>query len=165
MAGTPHHAPHSAVRIGILEISPKTRQRILCILAAARIWIDRRVLRFRLIPVFRFLGSLVGPDVLPDRSLGARTANLRCRVKFFVYTMAGSMLMLIGIIYLYNQAGTFDYAKILAGLQNGSIASTYQEQLLLFLAFFIAFAIKVPLFPPAHLAAGCARGKRLPPVP
>ena len=68
-------------------------------------------------------------------------------VKFFVYTMAGSMLMLVGIIYIYNQAGTFDYAKIMAGLQNGSIASTYQEQLLLFLAFFIAFAIKVPLFP------------------
>ncbi len=68
-------------------------------------------------------------------------------VKFFLYTMAGSMLMLVGIIYLYNQAGTFDYARILAGLQNGSIASTYQEQLLLFLAFFIAFAIKVPIFP------------------
>jgi NADH-quinone oxidoreductase subunit M len=57
------------------------------------------------------------------------------------------MLMLVGIIYLYNQAGTFDYSTILAGLQNGSIASTYPEQLLLFLAFFIAFAIKVPLFP------------------
>src|SRR5580704_3609646 len=57
------------------------------------------------------------------------------------------MLMLVGITYLYNQAGTFDYARILAGLQNGSIAPTYQEQLLLFLAFFIAFAIKVPLFP------------------
>ena len=68
-------------------------------------------------------------------------------VKFFLYTMAGSMLMLVGIIYLYNQAGTFDYTKILAGLQNGSIALTYHEQLLLFLAFFIAFAIKVPLFP------------------
>jgi NADH-quinone oxidoreductase subunit M len=68
-------------------------------------------------------------------------------VKFFLYTMAGSALMLVGIIYLYNQAGSFDYATILAGLQNGSIAPTYQEQLLLFLAFFIAFAIKVPIFP------------------
>jgi NADH-quinone oxidoreductase subunit M len=68
-------------------------------------------------------------------------------VKFFLYTFAGSMLMLVGIIYLYNQAGTFDYATILRGLQNGSIAPTYQEQFLLFLGFFIAFAIKVPLFP------------------
>ncbi len=68
-------------------------------------------------------------------------------VKFFLYTMAGSVLMLVGIIYLYNQAGTFDYTKILAGLQSGSISLSYQAQLLLFLAFFGAFAIKVPLFP------------------
>jgi len=68
-------------------------------------------------------------------------------VKFFLYTMAGSMLMLVAIIYLYNAAGTFDYSRILAGIQNGSIPLSSQEQLLLFLAFFIAFAIKVPLFP------------------
>ena len=68
-------------------------------------------------------------------------------VKFFLYTMAGSVLMLVAIIYLYNQAGTFDYVKILAGLQNGTIAPRINEQLLLFLAFFVAFAIKVPLFP------------------
>ncbi len=68
-------------------------------------------------------------------------------VKFFVYTMAGSMLMLVGMIYLYNLAGTFDYPTILAGLQSGAIAISSVEQLWLFLAFFIAFAIKVPLFP------------------
>jgi NADH-quinone oxidoreductase subunit M len=68
-------------------------------------------------------------------------------VKFFLYTMAGSVLMLVAIIYLYNAAGTFDYPKILAGLQSGAIALSYPEQLYLFLAFFIAFAIKVPLFP------------------
>jgi NADH-quinone oxidoreductase subunit M len=68
-------------------------------------------------------------------------------IKFFLYTMAGSALMLVAIIYLYNISGTFDYGKILAGLQSGSIALTSQEQLLLFLAFFVAFAIKVPLFP------------------
>ena len=68
-------------------------------------------------------------------------------LKFFVYTMAGSALMLIAMIYLYNQSGTFDYTKILAGLQSGAISLTSGEQLLLFLGFFIAFAIKVPLFP------------------
>jgi NADH-quinone oxidoreductase subunit M len=68
-------------------------------------------------------------------------------VKFFVYTMAGSMLMLVGIIYLYNLTGTFDYAKILGGLQSGAIVLSPVEQLWLFLAFFIAFAIKVPVFP------------------
>ncbi len=39
-------------------------------------------------------------------------------IKFFLYTMAGSALMLVAIIYLYNQSGTFDYAEILAGLQS-----------------------------------------------
>jgi NADH-quinone oxidoreductase subunit M len=68
-------------------------------------------------------------------------------VKFFLYTMAGSALMLVGIIYLYNLAGTFDYSKILAGIESGAIALSPVEQLWLFLAFFIAFAIKVPLFP------------------
>jgi NADH-quinone oxidoreductase subunit M len=68
-------------------------------------------------------------------------------VKFFLYTMAGSALMLIAMIYLYVQAGTFDYTKILAGIQSGAISLNTTEQLYLFLGFFIAFAIKVPLFP------------------
>jgi NADH-quinone oxidoreductase subunit M len=68
-------------------------------------------------------------------------------VKFFLYTMAGSALMLIAMIYLYNLSGTFDYTKILAGIQSGAISLTGTEQLYLFLGFFIAFAIKVPLFP------------------
>ena len=68
-------------------------------------------------------------------------------VKFFLYTMAGSVLMLAAIIYLYNQAGTFDYVEILRQLQIGHLALEFAAELLLFLAFFIAFAIKVPLFP------------------
>ncbi len=70
-------------------------------------------------------------------------------VKFFLYTMAGSVLMLVAIIYLYQRAGTgsFDYTDILNALQSGKIALTSNEELWLFLAFFLAFAIKVPLFP------------------
>jgi len=68
-------------------------------------------------------------------------------VKFFLYTMAGSVLMLAAIIYLYNRAGTFGYAAILDQLSSGRLAFTPFEQMLLFLAFFVAFAIKVPLFP------------------
>jgi len=68
-------------------------------------------------------------------------------VKFFLYTMAGSMLMLVAIIFLYNRAGTFDYTQILSQLQSGRLALSSQVEMLLFLAFFIAFAIKVPLFP------------------
>jgi len=68
-------------------------------------------------------------------------------VKFFLYTMAGSMLMLAAIIYLYNRTQTFGYAEILDQLASGRLTFTSSEQMLLFLAFFIAFAIKVPLFP------------------
>ncbi|HEV3331805.1 MAG TPA: NADH-quinone oxidoreductase subunit M [Bryobacteraceae bacterium] len=68
-------------------------------------------------------------------------------VKFFLYTFAGSVLMLAAIIYLYNRAGTFSYPAILAMLSSGRLMFDSTEQLLLFLAFFIAFAIKVPLFP------------------
>lgn len=68
-------------------------------------------------------------------------------VKFFLYTMAGSMLMLVALIFIYNRAGTFDYAAILSGLESGKIMLSHTEETFLFLGFFIAFAIKVPLFP------------------
>ncbi|MDQ6760071.1 MAG: NADH-quinone oxidoreductase subunit M [Acidobacteriota bacterium] len=68
-------------------------------------------------------------------------------VKFFLYTMAASVLMLGAIIYVYGRAGTFDYPAILAMLQSGKLTWSAAEQLWLFLAFFLAFAVKVPLFP------------------
>jgi NADH-quinone oxidoreductase subunit M len=68
-------------------------------------------------------------------------------VKFFLYTMAGSVLMLAGIIYLYNRAGTFNYTAILDSMASGKLSLSGLEEMLLFLAFFLAFAIKVPLFP------------------
>jgi len=68
-------------------------------------------------------------------------------VKFFLYTMAGSVLMLAGIIFIYNRAATFDYPTLLGMLSAGKLSFSPAEQLYLFLAFFLAFAIKVPLFP------------------
>jgi NADH-quinone oxidoreductase subunit M len=68
-------------------------------------------------------------------------------VKFFLYTMAGSVLMLTAIIFLYGQAGTFDYAAVLEQIGSGRIILSHTQETLLFLAFFVAFAIKVPLFP------------------
>jgi NADH-quinone oxidoreductase subunit M len=68
-------------------------------------------------------------------------------VKFFVYTMLGSVLMLGSILYLHSIAGTFDYTEIMNGLNSGSIALRRDQQLLLFLGFFAAFAVKVPIFP------------------
>jgi NADH-quinone oxidoreductase subunit M len=63
-------------------------------------------------------------------------------VKFFLFTMTGSVLMLLAILYLGLQAGSFSQPELIA---NRSLFAG--AQLLLFLAFAIAFAIKVPVFP------------------
>ncbi len=72
-------------------------------------------------------------------------------VKFILYTMAGSIFMLIGIIWLYNSTGTFDLPTIQTLLHTpasqGGLELSTTNEMLLFLAFFVAFAIKVPLFP------------------
>src|SRR5580658_2382729 len=68
-------------------------------------------------------------------------------VKFFLYTFAASVLMLTAIIYVYNRAHTFNYSDILAMLASGRLEFTSSQQMLLFLAFFLAFAVKVPIFP------------------
>src|SRR6202140_3063707 len=72
-------------------------------------------------------------------------------VKFVLYTMAGSILMLVGIIWLYNAPGTFDLPAIQVLLHTpasqGGLELPPTTEMLLFLAFFLAFAIKVPLFP------------------
>jgi NADH-quinone oxidoreductase subunit M len=68
-------------------------------------------------------------------------------VKFFLYTMAGSVLMLGAIIYLYNLTGTFDYSVLHSLVSSGHLNLGAREETLLFLAFFVAFAVKVPLFP------------------
>jgi NADH-quinone oxidoreductase subunit M len=67
-------------------------------------------------------------------------------VKFVVYTMVGSLLMLVGIIALYYLYGTFDYTTILAAMSGGKLLGERTE-FWLFLAFAFAFCIKVPLFP------------------
>ncbi len=68
-------------------------------------------------------------------------------VKFVLYTMAGSILMLVGIIWLYNATGTFDLPTIQQMIQTGALVLEPRAEMLLFLAFFVAFAVKVPLFP------------------
>jgi len=68
-------------------------------------------------------------------------------VKFVLYTMFGSILMLLAILRLFNKTGSFDLTAIQALLQAGHLVLGLREQALLFGMFFLAFAIKVPLFP------------------
>ncbi len=68
-------------------------------------------------------------------------------IKFVLFTMAGSVLMLVAILWLYAATGSFDLPRIQALLVNGALVLPPVTELLLFSAFFLAFAIKVPLFP------------------
>ncbi len=72
-------------------------------------------------------------------------------VKFFLYTMAGSLFMLLALLYVGSQAGTFAVPEILAQIQSGQLVfpfdGLFSPQSLLFLGFLVAFAIKVPIWP------------------
>src|SRR5690349_20781748 len=66
-------------------------------------------------------------------------------VKFFIYTAVGSLLMLVGILTLYFTYHTFDYQALLQALTASPLAG--RGEYWLFIAFALAFCIKVPLFP------------------
>ncbi len=68
-------------------------------------------------------------------------------VKYFLFTMIGSMFMLAAILWLYAKVGSFDFIVIQEAIRNGKVAGFEGASLWLFLGFFIAFAVKVPLFP------------------
>lgn len=85
-----------------------------------------------LIPIY-FIALLWGNGDAEERK--------KAMVKFFIYTLAGSLFMLVGFVYLYQQAGSF----LLEDLYNLNLSAT--EQLWIFLAFFLAYAIKIPLIP------------------
>lgn len=82
-----------------------------------------------LIPMFLIIGIWGGPN------------RVYATVKFFIYTFFGSVFMLIALIYLYSQIGSF----ALADLANMKLSLT--EQSWVFFAFLLAFAVKIPMFP------------------
>lgn len=72
---------------------------------------------------------------------GETESRQRAIVKFFIYTFAGSLFMLAAFAYMYSQTGSFLWNDLIAH------AFTAQEQLWIFLGFFAAYAIKIPLIP------------------
>lgn len=82
-----------------------------------------------LIPMFIVIGVWGGPR------------RVYAAVKFFLYTLLGSLLMLVAFLYLYQRSGGFSIEGFY-GLPLG-----LKEQILVFLAFFTAFAVKVPMWP------------------
>ncbi|WP_432259645.1 NADH-quinone oxidoreductase subunit M [Cupriavidus sp. TMH.W2] len=82
-----------------------------------------------LIPMYIIIGVWGGPN------------RVYAAFKFFLYTLAGSLLTLIALLYLYNKTGTFEI------LQWHQAKLSMNEQIALFIAFFVAFAVKVPMWP------------------
>ncbi len=68
-------------------------------------------------------------------------------VKFFMYTMIASVFMLAAILWLYAHTGSFDFVTIRDQVANGALPGFSTAAQWLFLGFFLAFAVKVPLFP------------------
>lgn len=72
---------------------------------------------------------------------GSRERKIRAAYLFFMYTLFGSVLLLLAIIYIFNRFGTTDYETLI--LVNFSLT----EQKILWFAFFLSFAAKVPMLP------------------
>lgn len=88
-----------------------------------------------LIPMYLIIGVWGGEN------------RVQAALKFFIYTFVGSILMLVAILYVYFKAGAQSGALSFAFADMLAVQLSYTEQFWLFLAFFFAFAIKVPLFP------------------
>lgn len=82
-----------------------------------------------LIPMFVVIGIWGGPR------------RVYATIKFFLYTFLGSVFMLIALIYMYFKGGSFSI------LHMQQLPLTMTEQVLIFLAFLIAFAVKIPMWP------------------
>jgi len=102
------------------------------------------VLTFVTIDLFYFFvlfESLLIPMFILIGGWGARTRKIKAAYYFFLYTLFGSLFMLFGMIYLYQVTGSLNYYVLLS--ENLDI----KTQKLLWLCFFLAFAVKMPLFP------------------
>lgn len=92
---------------------------------------------------FSFYEALLFPMFLLVGIWGSRKRRIRASYFLLMYTIFGSIFMLTSIIYIYNKFGTLD----IQFLYNLTDKFTIKEQILLFLGFFIAFAIKIPMIP------------------
>ncbi len=82
-----------------------------------------------LIPMYLIIGIWGGPN------------RVYAAIKFFLYTLLGSLLMLVALIYLYNVSNTFSI------IEWKDVPLALGVQILLFVAFFLSFSVKVPMWP------------------
>lgn len=102
------------------------------------------VITFSVLDVFLFyifFEAILIPMFLIIGFWGSREKKIRAGYLLFFYTITSSVLMLVGIFYIYSIAGTFCFEQ----LQN--IKFSFLEQKVLWIFFFLSFATKVPMFP------------------
>ncbi len=98
--------------------------------AAANLFLFYIFWELMIVPLFLLIGVWGGPG------------RVYAAIKFLLFTLAGSVLMLVGMISLYSTCGTLDFRALAAG---AALEPGFQAWL--FLAFLTAFAVKVPMFP------------------
>lgn len=91
-----------------------------------------------------FFESVLIPMFIIVGVWGSRARKVRAAYMFFLYTLVGSVLMLLGILYIYSEFGTTDYQTLL------TCNFSFEQQRILWIAFFASFAVKVPMVP-AHI--------------
>ncbi|HHW83009.1 MAG TPA: NADH-quinone oxidoreductase subunit M [Actinomycetales bacterium] len=107
---------------------------MVAVFAARDVFLFYVLFELMLIPVYFLIGVFGGPD------------RRRAALKFLLYSLAGGLIMLVGVIALYNYGPGGTDAYMIDSLAGNLTASTMTENLL-FLSFFIAFAIKAPMVP------------------
>ncbi len=88
-----------------------------------------------------FFEAILIPMYLVIGIWGSRERKIRAVYLFFFYTLWGSLLTLVGILYIYSQTGSLNFEYL------SSYPFTLTEQLFLWAAFFLSFASKIPMFP------------------
>jgi proton-translocating NADH-quinone oxidoreductase chain M len=88
-----------------------------------------------------FFESILIPMFLVIGVWGSRTRKLKAAYQFFLYTLIGSLFMLLAIFYMFFETGTTDFQIL------NTLIFSEKEELILWLAFFVSFSVKVPMVP------------------
>lgn len=94
-----------------------------------------------LLVFYVFFESVLLPMFIIIGVWGSRERKIRAAYQFFLYTLIGSVLMLLAILFIYFQAGTTDLQMLML------TEFSERRQILLWFAFFCSFAVKVPMIP------------------
>jgi NADH-quinone oxidoreductase subunit M len=122
----------SAIRVRVREFYASllvAETAMIGLFAAANLFLFFIFWELMVVPLFLLIGVWGGP------------ARVYAAVKFLLFTLSGSVLMLVGLIALYSECGTLDFRELAAA----RLPPTLQTWL--FVAFLAAFAVKVPMFP------------------